>query len=207
MANRTDPSSLSFGRLLRQTAELTNRQQREIEALKESQLSSEEKTSAQELAKERRAERLRAKQMLASFDTTLDELDTLNQALLTPALRDQLRHNRNSLQAAEFKPVFQLGPEALLRIQNWRETAPDLSDEVWAKFNAPPEPAATDAWKQTARNFYRSQNAAAISSERNSRGRQPLPERSSEKVEQLRIQQMKKYGKFLSNPVLSDLSD
>ena len=100
MNQRTDPSSISFGRLLRQTVNTVHQQQAEISELQKGQLSSQEKEQANQLAAERRQERRRAMQMIASYDTTADDYLSLDQTLLTRAQREQIRHNQNAMQSA-----------------------------------------------------------------------------------------------------------
>ena len=72
MNQRSDPSSISFGRLLRQTADTVHQQQAEIADLKRGQLSEQEKAQAKQLATERKQERLQrnlAKQLKHSKQT------------------------------------------------------------------------------------------------------------------------------------------
>ena len=142
--NRTDPSSISFGRLLQQTAATVHKQQQEIDALKKGQLTSQEKQSAQELAAAKRAERTKANQMLSSFDTTLEDYQGLNQSLLTTAQKEQLRHNINSLITAQtFGTPIQFSDEALVRINNWKALAKAApKEQTFADNNHPPEPPA-----------------------------------------------------------------
>ena len=121
MAFRNDPSSVSFGRLLRDTATTVQQQQQEIESLKRNQLSSTEKVQASQLAAERKSERTRALQMIASNDSTVDDYSTLDQALLTTAQREQIRHNLNALQSSGVSPVPAFDRDALQRIQNFRD--------------------------------------------------------------------------------------
>ncbi len=123
MNQRNDPSSISFGRLLRQTANTVHQQQGQIEELKKGQLSSTEKQQASQLAAERKAERTRALQMIASSGTTAEDFASLNQAMLTPAQREQIRHNVNAMQGAVVSPIPTMSPEAQLRIRNWQQAS------------------------------------------------------------------------------------
>ena len=120
MNQRSDPSSISFGRLLRQTANTVHQQQGQIEELKKGQLSSTEKQQASQLAAERKEERTRALQMIASSSTTAEDYASLNQSMLTPAQREQIRHNTNAMQGATVSPLQPFSPEAAVRIRNWQ---------------------------------------------------------------------------------------
>lgn len=121
MNQRSDPSSISFGRLLRQTADTVHQQQAEIADLKKGQLSEQEKAQAKQLATERKQERLRASQMIASYDTTPDDYLSLDQSLLTTAQREQIRHNRNAQMSAGVSALPVFDRDAMQRIQNMRE--------------------------------------------------------------------------------------
>lgn len=124
MANyqRNDPSSLSFGRRMQALETHVVNQAKQIDDLKAGQLTSQEKQSAKELAAAKKDERNRANQMLASYGTTIDDLDSLNQSLLSSAQREQLRHHRNSLQAAQLNgPLVQFDDDALARLDNWKK--------------------------------------------------------------------------------------
>lgn len=124
MNQRTDPSSLSFGRRVAALESLTINQAKQIKDLKEGSLSLEEKLSAKELAAAKRSERNRANQVLASYDSTLDDLNSLNQTMLTSAQREQVRHNKNSLQAAQAQgSLVQFNSDALTRMDNWKQFA------------------------------------------------------------------------------------
>ena len=123
MNQRTDPSSISFGRLLRQTAATVHQQQAEIGELQKGQLSSQEKEQAKQLAAERRQERRRAMQLIASYDTTADDYLSLDQSLLTRAQREQIRHNQNAMQSAGLSSLPAFDRDAVQRIQNMRDAA------------------------------------------------------------------------------------
>ena len=72
--NRNDPSSVSFGRLLQQTAQTVQNQQREIEDLKVTKASPEVAQAAKEMAAERKAERKRANALLEDYSPSLEDL-------------------------------------------------------------------------------------------------------------------------------------
>lgn len=151
---RNDPSSVSFGRLLHQTAATVKQQQREIDSLKQGQLTSQEKQSAQELAAAKRSERSRANQMLSSLDTTLEDYQSLNQTLLTTAQKEQLRHNINGLITAQaFGTPIQFTDEALARINNWKTLAKAApKEQTFANNNLPPKPPADPRFERWLKN-------------------------------------------------------
>lgn len=128
MTQRTDPSSISFGRLLRQTVDVVNRQQAEIAELRQGQLSSAEKQQVQLAATERQAEQNRALQLLASSSTSPEDFQNLNQSMLTVAQREQVRLELNSQQGANLVPLQPFSPEAALRIRNWQQSSPQNRD-------------------------------------------------------------------------------
>ena len=129
MANRNDISALSWGRLLQQTANKVKQQDAVIKQLQENQLTDEVRQAAKDLNADRKAERMRANQMLASFDTTLEELQSLNQSLLTTAQREQLRLNTTAIYASKMQPFVQFDEGALQRLDNWRRSVADSSGQ------------------------------------------------------------------------------
>lgn len=140
---RNDPSSLSFGRRMQALEHHAAAQAKQIEELKKGQLSPEEKLAGKELAAARKSERMRAKQMFASHDSTLDDLATLNTSLLTRAEQEQLRHHKNGLLAASFSPLPAFTEGALARIQNFRQSGPVVTasqQQDFAASNLAPEP-------------------------------------------------------------------
>ena len=84
MANyRNDPSSISFSRRVQQLEQLTATQANRIQELKTNGLSPDAVQAGKEIAAERRAERKRANGMLADYNATLEDYQSLNQSLLT----------------------------------------------------------------------------------------------------------------------------
>ena len=150
MNNRTDPSSLSFGRLLRQTAHTVEVQQREIEELKNSKVDPAVSQSAKEMAAERRAERQRATQVLADYNSTAEDYAALNQSLLTSSHKEQIRHNMNALTAAQFKPAVQFDDAAIARINNWRSFVKQNGTDLFQQNNSQPEQSRRpfDVWRE-----------------------------------------------------------
>ena len=125
--NRTDPSSLSFGRAIRQAQQDAALARAEVEALKSS-LPNDAAMQAAAIAGETvRAQRRNAKRMLADRSTTLDQLNAIDSSVLTPAMAEQLRMNRNdALMAQEMSQPQMLQIQslaALQRFDNWRQQA------------------------------------------------------------------------------------
>ena len=124
--NRTDPSSLSLGRRVRQAEQDAAAARAEVEALKTS-LPNDSAMQAAAIAGETvRAQRRNAKRMLADRSTTLEQLNSIDSSVLTSAMAEQLRMNRNdALMAQELgqqQPMLQIqSPAALQRIENWRQ--------------------------------------------------------------------------------------
>ena len=137
MANyqRTDPSSVSFGRRLQQTETQVRHQSQAIETLQQGQLSSREKQTAKELAADRDTERMRAKQLLASCSASTEDLQSLNQSLLTPALREQVRLNITALYSAQAPAAIQFDEAALARINNFRQFTKEHPRDVFQQNN------------------------------------------------------------------------
>ena len=137
MANyqRTDPSSVSFGRRLQQTETQVRHQSQAIETLQQGQLSSREKQTAKELAADRDTERMRAKQLLASCSASTEDLQSLNQSLLTPALREQVRLNITALYSAQAPAAIQFDEAALARINNFRQFTKENPRDVFQQNN------------------------------------------------------------------------
>ena len=127
MQNRTDPTSISLGRAVRQAQADAAHARAEVETLKSS-LPNDQAMQAAAIAGETvRAQRRNAKRMLADRSTTLDQLNAIDSSVLTPAMAEQLRMNRNdALMAAEMSQPQMLqsqSPAALQRFDNWRQLA------------------------------------------------------------------------------------
>ena len=83
-----------------------------------------------------KAQRSNAKRLLSDSTTTLDQLNSIDPSVLTPAYQEQLRLNRNSaLMALEMATPVMLqsqSPAAMQRFDNWRQQAalkPPASDQ------------------------------------------------------------------------------
>ena len=68
--------------------------------------------------------------MIASSSTTAEDYASLNQAMLTPAQREQIRHNTNAMQGAQVSPLQPFTPEAALRIRNWQQVSQANGSDV-----------------------------------------------------------------------------
>lgn len=125
MQNRTDPSSISLGRAVRQAQADAAQARAEVEALKTSLPNSQAMQAAAIAGETVQAQRRNAKRMLADRSTTLDQLNAIDASVLTPAMAEQLRMNRNdALMAQEMNTPVMLqvqSPAALQRFDNWRQ--------------------------------------------------------------------------------------
>ncbi len=150
MSFRNDPSSISFGARVKALEGLTASQASQIKDLKENGLSSEAVAAGKELAAERRGERQRCNQVLANHSSTIDDLQGLNQSLLTTAQKEQIRFNMQALQAAQHKPAIQFTDDALRRMDNWRSFVKTNGPQAFAENNLQPEQPqrAFDLWAQ-----------------------------------------------------------
>ena len=101
MQNRTDPSSISLGRAVRQAQQDAALARAEVEALKSSLPNDAAMQSAALAGDVVRAQRRNAKRMLADRSTSLDELNANDSSVLTPAMAEQLRMNRNDALMAQ----------------------------------------------------------------------------------------------------------
>lgn len=125
MANRTDPSSLSFGRRLAR-AELDAAQaKQELAQLKQTLPGSKELQSAALAGDAIKQQRKAAKQMMARADVSLAELSSIDPAALTPMYQEQLRLSKRDaayrempMQSSEFSFAT---PQAQIRFQNWQQ--------------------------------------------------------------------------------------
>ena len=150
MSYRNDPSSISFGARVKALEGLTASQANEIKDLKENGLSSEAVAAGKQLAAERKGERQRCNQVLANYNSTIDDLQGLNQSLLTTAQKEQIRFNMQALQAAQFKPAIQFSDDALRRMDNWRSFVKTNGPQAFAENNLQPaQPKRVfDLWKE-----------------------------------------------------------
>jgi len=126
-------------------------QAQQIQQLETAKPTVDQQRMTRELASERRRERQRARQMLADYSTTIDDLNTLNGSLLTPALQEQLRHNRNAMVANNNIQGIQFDDAAVERINNFRTFSRANPADTFVTNNSPqfPEPlSAFQKWAQ-----------------------------------------------------------
>jgi len=138
MSYRNDPSSISFGRRVQQLENLAATQANRIQELESNGLSPDAVQAGKEIAAERRAERKRANGLLADYNATIEDYQSLNQSLLTTSQKEQLRHNMNALTAAQTQPAIQFTDDAVRRIQNWRDFKRTDGTQAFAENNSQP---------------------------------------------------------------------
>ena len=85
MAQRRDPSSLSFGARLHSVEQAAATNAKRVSELEELAQSKQQKQEADAQRKYRRAERRRATSMLPAFDTSLEQLQSVDRSALTTA--------------------------------------------------------------------------------------------------------------------------
>ena len=204
--NRTDYPSLSFGARLRRVENEAAASKRRVRELEQTSLDKDQKADANERRRLKRAETVKASALLASGQATLEDLNTIDQTLLPAAQRDLIQQEIIAKGFAAAMPAMvQLTPEAMLRIKNWQASFDsDRSQNLWEKNNAQPEPSAKEQW---ARSYYnRRKQQDAFNARENMRA-QPKSDQAKRREEQARLQEMKRTGKFLSNPLMTELGD
>ena len=149
MSFRNDPATINLSRRLTRAEQDAALARAEVEQLKTS-LPNDAAIQAAAVAGETvRAQRRHAKRLLADRGTTLDDLNAIDASVLTPAMGEQLRMNRNdALMAQELsqpQPMLQIqSPAALQRIENWKQqsalglVAPAQQPAVDFGFSEPP---------------------------------------------------------------------
>ena len=120
MAQRRDPSSLSFGARLHSVEQAAATNAKRVSELEETAQSKQQKQEADAQRKYRRAERRRATSMLAAFDTSLEQLQSVDRSALTTAqaflLNEQLKAKAYSNATP---PAFSLDEAEVERLNNW----------------------------------------------------------------------------------------
>ena len=141
MANRTDPSSLSFGRRLARAELDASQAKQELAQLKQQLPGSKELQSAALAGDAIKQQRKAAKQMMARADVTLDELSSIDPAALSPMYQEQLRLSKRDaafrempMQSSEFSFAT---PQAQIRFQNWQQQQP-ATQQSFAETNLTP---------------------------------------------------------------------
>lgn len=144
MANytRNDPSSLSFGRRLSTNERETAINRKELEELKRSLPNSNQLTGAAMAADVIKKQKRAATQMIADSTSSLAALESIDPSILSPALQEQLRMNKQDAAAREqgTQPIqFNFDAAALQRFQNWAQFRKDNPVDVWSANNSQPE--------------------------------------------------------------------
>lgn len=144
MTQRTDPSSLSFGRRLSKAEHDASTARLELEQLKKDLPNSRSLEGAAMAADVIRQQRKSAKQMLADHTTSLEDLNSIDPSVLTPAYREQLRLNKRDAAMRELPPAapsFAFDGLAFQRFENWRqdEALRPKAQQAFAETNFTPE--------------------------------------------------------------------
>ena len=140
MANRNDPSSLSFGARLKALEKEAAVNQRRVQDLEGRAPSKAQQQDLKEQRAYRRQERARANQLIASYDSTAEDFDSLDRSTLTKAQAELVNQRLTAARFAEASPKgFQLTPKAGLRLQNWREAMASNPGSAFAFNNLEPE--------------------------------------------------------------------
>lgn len=206
MTTRNDPSSLSFGTRLRRVENESANNKRRVRELEETSLDRDQKADANERRRLKRAETVKASALLVSGQASLDDLHSIDQTLLPLAQRDLIQQEIVAKGFAAAMPsLVQLTPDAMERIKNWQASFDtDDSQMLWEMNNAKPEPSAKEQW---ARSYYAQRKQQEAIDARENMRVQPKSEHAKQRAELARLQEMKRTGKFLNNPLLSKLGD
>ena len=128
MTYRNDPASLSFGARLRKAEADAASAKAELSELKQALPNNKDLQAAAMTADVIKQQRKSAKQMMARADVTLQELNTIDPAVLTPTFQEQLRLSKTDaawrelpMQQQRFQ--FQTS-QAEARFQNWSTSLP-----------------------------------------------------------------------------------
>jgi hypothetical protein len=155
MTYRNDLSSLSFGARVRKLESENASSKRRIQELESNSPDDEQKRDLAETRKLKRQETARASALLASASASIDELQSIDQALLPKAQRFLVEQEIIAKGFAAAMPSkVQLDEAAWQRIRHWQSTFEPSA--VFERNNAKPEPEASGqlAW---GREFYRQQ--------------------------------------------------
>ena len=201
MAQRNDPSSLSFGARLRRVEAEAATSKRKVKDLEQNSLDAEQKADANERRRMKRQENSRASAMLATGTASLAELQGVDQTLLPTAQRHLIQQEIISKQFAEVMPSpIQLSPEAMVRIRNWQMEAPQIDGApFFQQNNSAPEPEA-DPMTQLARDYYQRRRNAAADNERDKLKPHGNYEQKLKSKAKAEAEYRRKNGKDLSNP-------
>lgn len=146
---RTDASSTSFGRRLVNAERDAAQAKADLVDLKQSLPNSQALQSAALTGEVLKQQRKSAKQAIARNDISIDELNSINPDVLTPAFQEQLRTKKRDLllsQELQKPQMLQVdSPAALARFENWRQhsrnTQPQQKDfatnNLWPQQESP----------------------------------------------------------------------
>lgn len=136
---RNDASSLSFGRRLSKAEAEAAAARQEVEALKKELPAAKQMQQAADVIK---AQRTAAKQMIARGDSTVEQLQGIDASVLTPAIREQLRHSITDAAYRQMdfqsQPFRFSTPDAELRFRNWQTSYANQA-ELFEAHNAQPQ--------------------------------------------------------------------
>jgi hypothetical protein len=129
MANqpRTDASSFSFGRRLVNAERDAAQAKADLADLKQSLPSNRALQAAALTGETIKQQRKLAKQTMSRADVTVEELNSIDPAVLTPAYQEQLRGKKRDMllaQELQASPGLNINsPAALQRFENWKAQA------------------------------------------------------------------------------------
>ena len=125
MAHRRDPSSLSFGARLHSVEQAAATNAKRVSELEETAQSKQQKQEADVQRRYRMSERRHATSMLAAFDTSLEQLQSVDRSALTTAqaflLDEQLKAKTYAMATP---PAFYFDEAAVERLNNWGALQP-----------------------------------------------------------------------------------
>ena len=141
---RNDPSSISFGKRLSKAEHDTANAWIELNQLKKALPNSRSLEGAAMAADVIKQQRKCAKQMLVDHSTSLEDINSIDPSVLTPAYREQLRLNKRDAAMRELAPeapTFAFDDQALQRFENWRqdEALRPKDQQAFAETNFTPE--------------------------------------------------------------------
>ena len=140
--NRSDPSSLSFGRRLNAVEVRAYDAENKLQALEKAKPSADEREARRVEAAARKAERNRAQQLIGSVNSSLDDLQSVDTAKLTRSEQAGIQQAIDAAKYAQMAPTpIRFTDQAAVRIQNWRQQSLMQSQSTGgeaASFPTPP---------------------------------------------------------------------
>lgn len=199
--NRTDPSSLSFGRRLAFAEATADAAYSKVKELEKNAPTRADRQNAQELKRYRKAEKLRASQLLAS-DASIEELQSLDRSVLTTAHSFLIDERVKQAQFLDvLPPAFVFDEAAQERMRNWAALSPKNPSDVWANNN-------TVAWATPASHFERwtmNQNSTENKRLRQERNAKELQQGMTQAHDaQMKALVPKPQGKFFGTSALNN---